>query len=203
MSTNEKHIQRLNEQKNRLNWENTKLKAQLAQIEIQKWESHKQKYTWVKKFASLWAGNDLKNSTIDLYNELPSPSRATIGNFMGSLADRLTKLTIYGVIISLIPFTLLLSQVVLLYIQNGKIESQNKLIEHQNLNADTQNEKITKQIFQEEANNRHNIALLIDNILERIHDDLKGGNGTLSDPLIEQISALSQSLQPYNLFWRK
>jgi len=86
-------------------------------------------------------------------------------------------------LLSLIPFILLLSQVVLLYIQNKKIESQNQ--------------KIEQQVYLEEASRRNNLVLLMDNILEKVNTEIDATNKTLSQPLIGRISALAQGFQPY------
>jgi len=171
---------KLIEQLNKCKFENKNLIEKLDRIENEKQQSRKQKVKWSIKVASWWGGKDLKHSTIDLIN---AQNKTTIGNFLGSLADRLTRLTIFGIAISLIPFTILITQAVLLHVQNKKIENQN--------------DKIKQQVYLEEASRRNNLVLLMDNILEKVNDELKNGDGKLNKPLISRISALSQGFQPY------
>lgn len=111
-------------------------------------------------------------------------------NFSSSFVNQILKYRFYAILGGIMATALVMIQALLLFSQNNKIDRQNDLIKKQN-------EKIEKQVYLEEASRRNNLVLLMDNILEKVNDEIVDGNGTLSKPLIGRISALSQGFQPY------
>lgn len=106
-------------------------------------------------------------------------------NFSSSFVNQILKYRFYAILGGIMATALVMIQALLLFSQNNKIDRQNDLIKKQN-------EKIEKQVYLEEASRRNNLVLLMDNILEKVNDEIVDGNGTLSKPLIGRISALSQ-----------
>lgn len=77
--------------------------------------------------------------------------------------------------------------------QNSIIEVQTELLEEQN-------KKIEIQANLEEASRRNNLVFLMDNVLNKIGEELKekdNVDSVLSKPLIARIQALGQGFQPY------
>lgn len=128
---------------------------------------------------------NLEKDAEKLLDELKKldPSKETINNFAISFANQIFKYRFYGLVLAIIPFTFLV-------IQTCLIGNQNNLIKRQN-------EKIEKQVYLQEASRRNNLVLLMDNILEKVNDEIDKGNSILSKPLIGRISALSQGFKPY------
>lgn len=135
---------------------------------------------------------NLEEDSEKLLNELKelNPSKETINNFAVSFANQIFKYRFYGLIFAIIPTIFIFHQTIL-------ISNQNILIQRQNDKMDEQNEKIRMQVFLEEASRRNNLVLLMDNILEKVNDEITESTTTLSRPLIGRISALSQGFQPY------
>lgn len=135
---------------------------------------------------------NLEKDSEKLLDELKKldPSKETINNFAISFANQIFKYRFYGLVLAIIPFTFLVIQTCLIGNQNNLIKRQNEKIEEQNI-------KIEKQVYLEEASRRNNLVLLMDNILEKVNDEIDKGNSILSKPLIGRISALSQGFQPY------
>ncbi len=72
---------------------------------------------------------------------------------------------------------------------------QNRLNEEQ---FRLQNEKITQQLLLLESSRHSNVNVLMDNLFDRIDEELKESPGrTLSDETIDRIVALNYSFQPY------
>lgn len=145
---------------------------------------------WIKWFVKgfissavgWFIGKSLKNDTVALVNEIPNLKQETVANFFGSLVNRIFYIGVIGLLIALQPII----QTYILYQQNKKL--------------DIQNEKIQTQVYLEEATRRNNLVLLMDNILEKVNQELTDPNNTkdtLSDPLIGRIQALAQGFQPY------
>lgn len=70
------------------------------------------------------------------------------------------------------------------------IVKQNKLI-------DAQNGKISQQIALQEAERRSALVFLFNNTLDKMDDELKEGNSSLTPQLTSRIIALSRALKPY------
>ena len=84
---------------------------------------------------------------------------------------------------------------ILLYNQNQLLQKQNALITNQN-------EKIDNQILLDEASRRSSLNILMDNVLNKIDEELKvadreGKPRKLSPQLIGRIASLSQAFRPY------
>jgi len=123
----------------------------------------------------------LKNFHEYAFSQNKSKSRASIFAIIFNLI--LSKSTVAIVFTGIIGYYFAWKNIDL-------VEEQNRIIREQNI-------KIEKQVYLQEASRRNNLVLLMDNILEKIYDEINEGNGTLSKPLIGRISALSQGFQPY------
>lgn len=84
--------------------------------------------------------------------------------------------------------------------QTDIFKEQTNIINEQKLLLEDQNKKIEIQARLEDANRRNNLVFLMDNVLNRVHDELKDStnkDSTLSKPLLARIQALGQGFQPY------
>ena len=155
---------------------------------------------WILKGgATMLVGSDLISAFKLFLDELPTPSKATTANLSGHLVYRFTRLGVIGLLLALIPVTLLWQQNQLLGVQNAKLEDQTKLFEKQN-------DKIDAQIQLEESNRRGALIVMMSNIMDKVDDELKereklDSSRALSQQLIGRIAAISQSFRPYR-FWQ-
>lgn len=147
-------------------------------------------------------GSDLIQATKHLLNDLPKPENETTANFIGHLVYRFTRLGVIGLILALIPITLLYQQNQLLSSQNERIDNQNELITQQNELVTQQNKRLDQQTYLQEAERRSSLVFLFSNIMDAIDRELKDDYGNddirnLSPQLTGRIIALSERLTPY------
>ncbi|MEM6721011.1 MAG: pentapeptide repeat-containing protein [Bacteroidota bacterium] len=79
-------------------------------------------------------------------------------------------------------------------------KEQTNIIQEQKSLLEEQNRKIEIQARLEDANRRNNLVFLMDNVLNRVADELKttvDNDSSLSKPLLARIQALGLGLQPY------
>lgn len=80
------------------------------------------------------------------------------------------------------------------------LNKQNSIIEQQTSILQEQNKKMEIQANLEDANRRNNLVFLMDNVLNRVYDELKDSmniDSSLSKPLLARIQALGQGFKPY------
>ena len=114
-----------------------------------------------------------------------------------ALGGLLTSLLFYN------QNNLLSKQNDLLVKQTEKLESQNNLLAYQNNTLELQNSKMDIQNNLEEANRRGSLVFLMNNIFDKIDEEIKDPKNdkrTLSSELIGRIIALSQAFKPYKYF---
>jgi len=73
----------------------------------------------------------------------------------------------------------------------------------QNSLLEIQNSRIQEQVYLEEASRRNNLVLLMDNVLDKVNEELNKADNTkksLSRPLAARILALGQGFQPYKFY---
>ena len=163
------------------------LKGKLENIDAAKKRSWNFKVWLIKRFA----GRRLNKSLTKLYKELPNKvTKETLGDVSASIIWRITRIGIFALLATAIPY-------VLLYNQNKLFKAQNKLFENQNSRIDQQTKLV-------EAQRRSSYVLLMSNILDKVDEELKGAKDIpyhesrkLSELTIGRIAALSQSLKPY------
>ena len=137
---------------------------------------------WLRRLGQEFViGSDLIEATENLLNDLPKPKNETTANFIGHLVYRFTRLGLIGLILALIPITLLYQQ--------------NKLLLKQN-------ERLDQQTYLQEAERRSSLVFLFSNIMDAIDKELKEDYGNdsirnLSPELTGRIVGLSTRLKPY------
>ena len=137
-------------------------------------------------FGNIILGQSLNTSIKSFLVESPTPSKTTVANIIAGIIYRLTRIGFLGFFIAIVP-------TILLYIQNQKIESQNRLIEKQNV-------RLVQQTHLQEAERRSSLIFLLSNVLDKLDSELKEETNTdriLSKELIGQISSLSIAFKPY------
>lgn len=168
---------------NDLKRENSALKSKLSSIEDNNKKQNKFRFWVIKKLGFFWAGPNLKNSTINLLNEVKNGKikRDSLVDVSVQILWRFTRIGVFIILASILPY-------ILLFIQNQKIENQNSLFAKQNL-------LMEKQILQIEINRRKNS---IDDIFSVINDELKlSKDSAISNPTISRIVDLSHDFTPY------
>ena len=133
-------------------------------------------------------GNDLISATQNFLNELPKPTNEKTANFIGHLVYRFTRLGFIGLLVALIPITLLYQQ--------------NRLLSKQNEKIDKQNIRLDQQTYLQEAERRSSLVFLFSNIMDAVDKELKEDYKkdkirNLSPQLIGRITGLSTRLKPY------
>lgn len=136
-------------------------------------------------------GGDLATSIQNFLQELPNPTKITTANLVGTIVGRFSRIAILATLITVIP-------IVLLFIQNSKIQSQNDLIGKQTILLESQNSLIDDQILLEEANRRAGLTTLFSSVLDELSRELDNSpDRRLSPQLTARIKSLSGSLHPY------
>ncbi len=168
---------------------------------------------WKEKivFRSI-VGRDLKRSIRNFAHEWPEVQKDTVSDLAGSLINRFTRPFLVGLMVSLIP-------IILLYIQNSKIQQQNDLIIIQNDHIKTQtillknqNDNILIQNNLLDSERISSLVFLMSNILDKLDDEIKDQSNLsnekgpdnefkykISNGLIGRIVALSRALKPYKV----
>ncbi|WP_405291274.1 pentapeptide repeat-containing protein [Algibacter sp. Ld11] len=158
--------------------ENARLKAELEKINSKKTLSNKR---GIFKFVgTLIAGKNLKKSiynSINEFNEQRKISIDTTSNLIASLIRRITRIGVIGLLVAILPTTLMFYQNNLLKIQNSKIETQTHLAE---------------------ASRRSTQMFIMGEVLSDVNIELKNsGSSRLSNTLAGRIIGLSRAMKPY------
>ena len=158
--------------------ENTLLKAKLEKLDNKKTISNKR---GIFKFVgTLIAGKNLKKSIYDSINEFNEQHRisiATTSNLIASLIRRITRIGVIGLLVAIMPTTLMFYQNNLLKIQNNKIETQTHLAE---------------------ASRRSTQMFIMGEVLSDVNSELKNNSSSrLSNTLAGRIIGLSRAMKPY------
>jgi len=177
--------------------ENQRLKEELDNIEkSKKFQKKAAKWT-LRKGVGVFLGKGLKaaiKQTFTEFNTNKKISTDTASNLGAHIIWRITRIGIFAIIFAILPISFLAIQTVYLGKQNDKIEKQNELIT-------AQNNRLEQQTYLQEAGRRSSLVFLMNNVLDRMDDELKdtinNNDRELSDQLVGRIIALSKSLKPY------
>lgn len=183
--------------KKELEEELNELKKELDKFKDYEKKSVKRKIWFLKKGAGFFLGSSLKNSLRKTINEISEKGRVhkeTMADLITNIIKRFTRVGLFTVFVALIPLIILFYQTWLLNNQNEKLDIQNELIV-------SQNKRITVQANLEDSNRRNNLLILMDNLLNKINEDLKDTTllGGISRSTFVRIVALNQGFQPYRV----
>lgn len=145
----------------------------------------------ISKLSNIFLGSELKDGAYQFYIELPNPSKKSTANLFSLILYRLTRIGMWGILVTLIP-------IILIAQQNLLFRNQNKLFEIQNSKIDIQTNLL-------EANRRSSLVFMFNNILDAIDTELKEDLGEankrdLSMELQARIISLSNKLLPYSKY---
>lgn len=162
--------------------ENQLLKSQLDKIEKRK-EKKKSVGFWLLRKSSIpLLGARLKMSienAITEFKENKTVSVDTVSDVSSNIIWRITRIGLFGLLVTLIPSFILLYQTKLVINQNSLVGNQNKLIE---------------------AERRSSLVFIMDNLLSDLSEELKykGSSERNVSPVLEaRISSLSRAMKPY------
>jgi len=159
--------------------ENELLKAKLEKLNAKK-HNYKQPKGILKFIGNLIAGKNLKNSiynAITEFNEQRKISIDTTSQLIASLIRRLTRIGVVGLLIAILPTTLMFFQNRLLKTQNEKIEIQSHLAE---------------------ASRRSSQMFIMGEVLSDINSEMKlSGSSKISNTLAGRVVSLSRAMKPY------
>ncbi len=171
----QEHIEQLQKEKKQL-------QEQLDQIKKRKEKKKRAGFWLVKKSSTPLLGVRLKksiNNAINEYKETKSVTVDTVSDVSSNIIWRVTRIGIFGVIITLIPSLILLYQTKLVINQNSLVSNQNSLIE---------------------AERRSSLVFIMDNVLSDLGEELKykGSSERNLSPVLEaRIASLSRAMKPY------
>ncbi|WP_147678720.1 pentapeptide repeat-containing protein [Algibacter pacificus] len=159
--------------------ENIILKAQLEKLNAKK--SRPKNTKGILKFiGTLIAGKSLKQSiynTIEEFNEQRKITIDTTSNLIASLIRRLTRIGVMGLLIAILPTTLMFYQNRLIKKQNEKIEIQSHLAE---------------------ASRRSSQMFIMGEVLSDVNSEMKtSGSYKISNTLAGRVVSLSRAMKPY------
>ncbi len=165
-----------------LQQENKGLKNQLNTIKERK-EKKKSIGFWLLKKSSVpLLGIRLKRSITNAINEYKNTNKVsvdTVSDVTSNIIWRITRIGLFGLVVTLIPSLILLYQTKLVINQNKLVDNQNELIE---------------------AERRSSLVFIMDNLLSDISEELKykgTGERNISPVLEARISSLSRAMKPY------
>ena len=158
--------------------ENAILKAKLEKLSTKKrLYNSKGILTFI---GNLIAGKNLKNSiynSINEFNEQRKISIETTSQLVASLIRRLTRIGVVGLLIAILPTTLMFYQNRLLKAQNSKIEIQSHLAE---------------------ASRRSSQMFIMGEVLSDVNSEMKtSGSSRISNTLAGRVVSLSRAMKPY------
>lgn len=178
----------------KLKQENADLRKQLLEKEEQQKDKAKLLFKGLKGLGKVFAGKPLSKS-LDLFlqelSENKKVSRETTANLLASIFNRITRIGLITIILTLIPSSFIIIQTILLSRQNELINIQNFRVE--------------QQTYLQEAERRSSLVYLFSNIMDQMDKELKedyniDGIRNLSPQLIGRIISLSERLKPYRFF---
>ena len=188
--------------------ENERLRAELTSYkeaeQINK-DKKGQFIKWLNNISSwFFLGSDLKQSikklVIEVRDKDKKLSNDTLGDVLAHGVWRFTRIGCFTIALALVPVSILITQTVLFYYQNQKIDIQNNLVEKQNEKIDAQNIRLDQQTNLQEAERRSSLVFLFSNIMDAIDRELKNSKNkqrNLTSPLTGRIIALSTRLKSY------
>ncbi len=162
--------------------ENQRLKNQLGQVQARKQKKKRVGFWLLKKSSVPLLGTRLKksiNSALSEYKQTKKVSVDTVSDVTSNIIWRVTRVGLFGVLITLIPSLILIYQTKLVINQNTLVDNQNALIE---------------------AERRSSLVFIMDNLLSDISEELKykGSSERNLSPVLEaRISSLSRAMKPY------
>lgn len=184
--------------------ENIELKKRLECIKNNKSTRLRTKSKWfISKTLEVILSKNLKSSLDSLIYELYTQGKVqqeTLSQVVHGTIFRLTRISIFTLLIALLPILVLLTQTYIIHQQTGLLDNQNVLVDKQNELIEQQNDRLTQQTYLQEANRRSTLIFEISNILDKIDEELKNienKNRDLSPQLIARIISLSQRSLPY------
>lgn len=170
------------EQIEQLEKEKQQLQDRLDQIKKGKEKKKKVGFWLLKKSSVPLLGIRLKSSisnAINEYKNTKSVSVDTVSDVSSNIIWRITRIGIFGLMITLIPSFILLYQTKLVINQNKLVGNQNELIE---------------------AERRSSLVFIMDNLLSDLSEELKYKGKTernISPVLEARIISLSRAMKPY------
>jgi len=203
----DQQLEQLRRENQALAEENLRLKTQLSALE----NSDRPKSGGTFRFfgkvgSSIVLGRRLKKSLLQLYSEISNRQvqRETLSDVTAHVVWRLTRVSLLGLLIAVIPGIILLSQTFLMYRQNNLLDRQNTMqldiAERQNKLMEVQNNLIIQQLEQEETTGQKSqYTVLVTNMRGRIDQalDRRNRDRVLSLTTIRDIAALSRNIEPY------
>jgi hypothetical protein len=109
--------------------------------------------------AGIFLGKKFKKSLIQLLTEIPQKNvtRETLASVTAHALWRFTRITLFGLLVAVIPAAILIFQTLLMRSQNRMIKRQSDIMELQNELVNQQNQLIGLQLKQDDINTQKSL----------------------------------------------
>jgi len=167
---------------NELEQEKQQLQDQLNRIKEKKEKKKSMGFWLIRKSSVPLIGVKLKKSitnAITEFKETKTVSVDTVSDVSSNIIWRITRIGLFGLLVTLIPSVILVYQTKLVINQNRLVDNQNELIE---------------------AERRSSLVFIMDNLLSDLSEELKykGSSERNISPVLEaRIASLSRAMKPY------
>ncbi len=197
-------IQQLSAEIRRLTEENLRLRTELEAYRLSK-KGKKGVTRGIGWFgAGIFLGKRFKRSLVQLLTEIPQKkvTRETLAEVTAHALWRFTRITLFGLMVAVIPAAILIFQTLLMRSQNRMIKRQSEIMDMQNDLVSQQNQLIGLQLKQDDVNTQKSLYAGEVNNVKRYLEGLtnRGINDEQGTQLIgKRIGEVSRKINPYQL----
>lgn len=197
-------FQQLRSQNQKLAEENLRLRTELEAVRLSR-KGKKGIFRGIGWFgAGIFLGKRFKKSLVQLLTEIPQKNvtRETLASVTAHALWRFTRITLFGLLIAVIPAAILIFQTLLMRSQNRMIERQSAIMDMQNDLVKQQNQLIGLQLQQDDVNTKKSLFAAEVNSIENYLDRLSNrdiDNEQDAQDIGKRIGEVSRKISAYEL----
>jgi uncharacterized protein YjbI with pentapeptide repeats len=153
--------------------------------------------------AGIFLGKRFKKSLIQLFTEIPQKNvtHETLANVTAHALWRFTRVTLFGLLIAVIPAAILIFQTLLMRSQNRMIQRQSEIMDLQNDLVSQQNQLIGLQLKQDDINTQKSLFAGEVNTSKRYLQNLsnRGIDEQAAQDVGKRLGEVSRKINAYEL----
>ncbi len=153
--------------------------------------------------AGVFLGKRFKKSLIQLLTEIPQKNvtRETLANVTAHALWRFTRVTLFGLLVAVVPAAILIFQTILMRSQNRMIQRQSSIMELQNDLVSQQNQLIGLQLKQDDVNTQKSLFAGEVNTIKRYLQSIsnRGLDESAAQNVGKRLGEVSRKITAYEL----
>jgi uncharacterized protein YjbI with pentapeptide repeats len=153
--------------------------------------------------AGIFLGKKFKKSLIQLLTEIPQKNvtRETLASVTAHALWRFTRITLFGLLVAVIPAAILIFQTLLMRSQNRMIKRQSDIMELQNELVNQQNQLIGLQLKQDDINTQKSLFAGEVNTIKRYLQNIsnRGIDEQAAQDIGKRLGEVSRKISAYEL----